>query len=182
MKPAFSVFLFIIVLAFMFSFFPQTGQCFNLGSALRNGNVSVSYGKPANSTILLWTADDSEIDITLEATTVPFGWSVVIEPSYLRINRTSGSEIMMVPGSRNIITSTSVRVEVTPCFFSAGENNITIVATALDSSGTIDVSQQRVFTVTAHADSFHLVAIACLLIILVAAYILFIRGKTNEDE
>lgn len=122
--------------------FSTASIAFNLGSFQRTGESKVIPGEQAHFELILWTAENSTVEIEFTVVEKPENWNVNINPARLSINSSSGSQIIALESG--YVRATPVSVDIFPEKNSLGENRVRISAKA--SVPRAAAYQERFFT------------------------------------
>jgi hypothetical protein len=138
----------VLIAMALFVIIPMA-SAFNFGTTVKTGDLNLTE-KGGCFGILAWTSDETNVNAMFMAVEKPDGWRIEINPETISINRTSGSEIVMIAG--DYARATLIRVCVYPSPDSDGEYTIKLKASASSGSSEMQSTQERFFNLRATAN------------------------------
>lgn len=129
----------IILLMVLFS-----GHANALGTVVKNNFAVLDENQSARFTILFWSDEEQYVELWVKE--APETWSVIIEPDNFKLNKTTGSEYIALPGISNKL-ALPVNIYVKPDNIK-GKNNVIVVARSGSNSKEIAFIQERSFNLT----------------------------------
>jgi uncharacterized membrane protein len=138
----------IKIILISFALLSTQAYALSMGSLAKGDFASVGADESAKFTVLLWN-QEKEYNVTLSPSSVPDGWSVIIDPGDVALGPSTGSEYIKLPYNTEAIRATSVSVIVKPSY-SSENGNYTVAIKATTSSSTQDIgfAQERLFRFT----------------------------------
>ncbi|MEM7819639.1 MAG: hypothetical protein QXD48_02310 [Candidatus Aenigmatarchaeota archaeon] len=139
---------FFIALILFFSYAHAIG----IGSSIRNNYIKIIENETVTVKAIFWNRENNTYEIEIYAKDVPENFSIFIEPNKFLLNRTTGSEYIILPSPNEVISATPVLIKIFPIGAIWGQYNITIIAKIVLPENKITFLQEQEFRLIIDTD------------------------------